>query len=138
MGATTIAGMHVNRGSRAGSSLGNGTVLRAGSHLPLQPLKKNKLEAVCHEADQRLRNAKRNKPGNRDNGTKRSAGASENKKNPPKAASMRWPNYTNTRRLRPLYLILVRKNHDLVRKPPLAAKTKSNHKPHEVSVARSA
>src|SRR5215469_1808426 len=53
-------------------------------------------EYLCQQADQHSQSARRNKHGNRDNGTKQSAGISENRRRPLQAARTRWPSCAST------------------------------------------
>ncbi len=122
MAATTTVAMRVSRANRAGRFFcwrerPAGRAVR----LPARSTTNLLGDEVCHEADQRLRSARRNRHGNKDNGTKRSAGASENRRSPWKAAWTKWPSCVNTLQRRPRFSTLVPTNLARLKSPPRAA-----------------
>jgi hypothetical protein len=118
--ATTTAGIHGSRANRAGSFFEHNAPgeVRGRAHRQ----RAENRGYVCQEADQHLQSARRNRHGNRDNGTRQSAGTSEKKRSLWKAAWMRWPNCANMLLRRRRYSMLVRRKRTLRRSPrPMAA-----------------
>src|ERR1700745_585423 len=95
-----IVATRVNLANHAGRILFNEKSGNPRSTLPVRHDNKLFGRQICHEADPRLRSARKNRPGNRNNGTRQSAGTSENRKSPSKVASTRWPSCANTRQPR--------------------------------------
>jgi hypothetical protein len=95
-----IVATRVSPANRAGSLL-------VRRNLPgTLPARRSRIQLgdyACHEADQRLRNVRKNIHGNRDSGTKLSAGTSGSRKNQPKAVWMRCRNCVSTRKLKQRY-----------------------------------
>ena len=83
-------------------------------------------EYVCQEADQHLQSAKKNTHGNRDNGTKQSAGINENRSRLLLVAWTKWRNSANMRQSRQRYSILAEKKRKLKRSPLLGTTSASN------------
>ena len=89
---TTIAAIHGNRANRAGSFF-ECTKFSAQAATCLSVTNnRGTREYVCQEVDQHLQSAKKNTHGNRDKGTRKSAGINESSRSPWKAVSMRWLN----------------------------------------------
>ena len=80
MGATTIAAIHGSRANRVGSFCECIKYVRSGCQMPVADEQRDFRGYLCQEADQHLQSAKKNTHGNRDNGTKQSAGISENRR----------------------------------------------------------
>jgi hypothetical protein len=112
MEATIIAAIRGNRANRAGSFRGQ-MWARSGCEIPVGDHPKDTRGYGCQEADQHLESAKRNKHGNRDNGTKQSAGISANRKRLLPVAWTIWPNSGNMRQSRQRYSILAQKKRRL-------------------------
>src|SRR5262245_7234568 len=88
----------------------------------LSAMNKDSKGYVCQEADQHSQSAKRNTPGNRDNGTKQSAGISENRRRLLQAVWTRWPNCANMPRSKQRFSILAQRTL-APRMSPLAVTT---------------
>src|SRR5579862_649424 len=77
---------------------------------------------VCQEADQLLQNARRNRHGNKDKGTRQSAGICESRISPRPTPWMKWPNCANMPQRRRRYSTSVQKTLTLLKSlRPMAA-----------------
>jgi hypothetical protein len=76
----TIAAIPGNRANRAGSFFEMHKCVRSGCQMPVGDKQRNARGEVCQEADQHLQSAKKNTHGNRDNGTRQSAGTNEGRR----------------------------------------------------------
>lgn len=107
--------------------------LRPGGEMQVGDEQRDARGYVCQEADQHLRNAKKNTRGSRDNGTKRSEGINGNKTRLSRAAWMKWPNCASTPPSRLRYSVLARVKGTLRRSPLLAivlASNEGNRRPY--------
>src|SRR5262249_14290925 len=86
---TTVV-IHVSHGNRAGSFFENNHPARF--HDSVGENKECAGGYVCQEADQHLRSARRNTHGNRDKGTRQSAGTSESRRRRWRRGWIRWVN----------------------------------------------
>ena len=131
MDATTIAAIRGSRANRAGSLCDCTNCVRSGCQRPVGDEYEILGGIVCQEADQHSQSARRNTRGNRDNGTKQSAGISENRRRPLLVAWMIWPNCAHMLQNRQRYLISAQRTLVLQRTP--AVPTSANNSRLQVS-----
>src|ERR1022692_2722855 len=99
-GAMTIRATHASRGNRAGSFLVSWKQPDAESCGPAPLAKKLRRNCECHEEDQLLLNARKNRRGNKNSARRPSAGSSANRTSR-KSSSTRCRNCGSMRRRRP-------------------------------------
>ena len=106
VGATTTVVIHGKRANRVGSFWNTMCPVDVGHDVPRRLRTANR-GYLCLEDGQRLQNARRNKHGNRDKGTRQRAGINEGRRSLWKKTWMRWPNCANMLQHRRRYSTLM-------------------------------
>ena len=91
--------------------------------MPVGDEKQDAGRYLCQEADQHLQSAKKNTHGNRDKGTRKSAGSNEGRRSLWKAVWMRWLNCVNMPQHRQRCSTLVSEETETWRSSPLSMAT---------------